>query len=115
MRVAAMNLYGIGPASPSMTFKTAASEVEITGSATQEDRDVELRKHAWLSTGETFAAPPAYQSLGAAAPVMRSLAAAPVYRSLGATPAEPPPMPTPLTRQLGCLDLDNPPEGVVVF
>ena len=75
----------------------------------------ELRKHAWLSTGETFAAPPAYQSLGAAAPVMRSLAAAPVYRSLGATPAEPPPMPTPLTRQLGCLDLDNPPEGVVVF
>ena len=76
----------------------------------------ELRKHAWL-TGETFAAPPAYRSLGAAAPVFRSLAAAPVYRSLGATPPpkEPPPTPAPITRQLGCLDLDNPPEGVVVF
>ena len=89
----------------------------------------ELQEHAWL-TGETFAAPPAYrslgaaaaaaapvyQSLGAAAPVFRSLAAAPVYRSCAAPPpTEPPPMPTPLTRQLGCLDLDNPPEGVVVF
>ena len=75
----------------------------------------ELREHAWL-TGETFAAPPAFRSLGAAAPVFRSLAAAPVYRSCAAPPpTEPPPTPAPITRQLGCLDLDNPPEGVVVF
>mmetsp|Transcript_26912 Transcript_26912/g.80674 ORF Transcript_26912/g.80674 Transcript_26912/m.80674 type:complete len:391 (+) Transcript_26912:196-1368(+) len=44
--VAAMNEHGIGQASPATKFKTLPSEVELLGTETQEDRDVELRKRA---------------------------------------------------------------------
>jgi len=40
------NEYGIGWASPATKVKTLPSEVELLGTETQEDRDVELRKRA---------------------------------------------------------------------